>query len=43
MGGRGWIPAFAGMTGASSQFVAHIVPAHVISKEDTKSTKVSDD
>jgi hypothetical protein len=35
----GWIPAFAGMTEASCQFVAQIVLAHVHSKKDTKSTK----
>ena len=36
-GGR--IPAFAGMTEALCQFVAHIVLAHVFAKEDTKTTK----
>ncbi|MGZ9262785.1 MAG: hypothetical protein ACXW6V_25255, partial [Candidatus Binatia bacterium] len=34
-----WIPAFAGMTEPRSLFVVHIIPAHVFSKEDTKSTK----
>ncbi|MGZ9213057.1 MAG: hypothetical protein ACXW53_14270, partial [Candidatus Binatia bacterium] len=28
-----WIPAFAGMTEPRSLFVAHIIPAHVFSKE----------
>src|SRR5512147_1802641 len=37
--GRGWIPAFAGMTEASCQFVAQTVPAHVSTKEDTKRAK----
>ena len=41
-GGRGWIPAFAGMTEPSCQFVARILPAHVFSKESTKDTKGSD-
>ena len=38
-GGRGWIPAFAGMTEASCQFVGQIVPAQVFSKENAKITK----
>src|SRR4026207_655818 len=32
---RGWIPAFAGMTEESTQFVAQIVPVRVFSKEST--------
>ena len=35
-----WIPAFAGMTGAPEALRVHIIPSHVFSKEDTKSTKV---
>ena len=38
-GGRGWIPAFAGMTDASYEFVAQIVPAQVFSKKVTKVAK----
>ena len=34
-----WIPAFAGMTEPWRLFVVHIIPSHVFSKEDTKSTK----
>jgi hypothetical protein len=36
----GWIPAFAGMTETSCQFVARIIPAHVFSKEHTKGHEV---
>ena len=34
-----WIPAFAGMTEPRRLFVVHIIPSHVFSKDDTKSTK----
>ena len=32
-GGRGWIPAFAGMTKTLCEVVARILPADVFSKE----------